>query len=172
VLFEDRRCSLQRQGPLHLVLFVGMRDDVIQKVPMDHVLIATERLCWPDWSMTERVGFDYSTPWCYANGGMFAGTPACILAWLNATEQHSYYVPNGCDQLMLNRLALERSTMFRMDTRTELFYCLPAETNDLQFDHGLPVNTLCGTHPNFIHISGTSTWDPIRERLERSFTCQ
>jgi hypothetical protein len=138
------------------VLFYGTGGDVMEKIPDDHVLLAAERNCYPDPSLAPT--FPGTTAWRYVNGGMMAGTPERILEWLNEIERHPLYDPNGLNQRFFNLVRYSGSSLVPIDERTELFYCLYLEQNELAFENGLPVNTVLGTHPNFIHANGKWGW--------------
>ncbi len=133
------------------VLFYGTKADVICKIPDDYVLLGAERNCYPD-----ALPIAGDTPWRFTNGGLMAGSPKNILAWLDGLERHPLYRPDDINQRLYNLLLLQGSELVSIDSRTELFYCLILDNAELQFERGLPVNTLCGTHPNFIHANGKS----------------
>jgi len=131
------------------VLFYGTKAEAIRKIPEDRVMLAAERNCYP-----EKLEIGGDTAWRYVNCGLSAGTPANFLTWLDEQEKHPFYHPIGLNQGFFNRLLQEGSPLARIDSRTELFYCLFGETNELHFENGLPVNTVLGTHPNFVHANG------------------
>ena len=133
-------------------MFYGTKEEVIAKIPEDHVLCAAERNCYPDPSLVPNI--PGNTPWRFANGGLTAGTPRSILDWVDKIEAHRYYNPTGLNQGFLNALLAESSPLVQIDSRTELFYCLFGETCELEFRDGLPRNTVCNTSPNFIHANG------------------
>jgi hypothetical protein len=124
---------------------------------MDRALIGAGRECWPDCSLQEQIHGD--TPWMFANGGLTAGTPESILRLADAMESHPRYesLKLLCNQEMLNIMVAEQSDAFYLDSRTELFFCLFDGYPELNFKRGLPVNTRCGTRPQFIHANGK--WD-------------
>jgi|SRR6267154_40902 len=138
------------------VLFYGTKEDVIRKIPDGHVLLAAERNCYPDQSLAST--FPGTTAWRYVNGGMMCGRPERILEWLDEIERHPLYDPNGLNQRFFNLLRHNGSSLIPIDERTELFYCLFLEQSELAFENGLPVNTVLGTHPNFIHANGKWGW--------------
>lgn len=136
------------------VLFYGTREQVIDKVPERGVLLGAERNCYPDPTLKDKM--PGSTPWRFMNGGLLAGTPENILEWLEGIEGHPYYIPEMCNQAFFNlvRLNNQYSPVCPLDESTNLFYCLHSDIGELQFKNGLPVNTVTGTHPNFIHANG------------------
>jgi hypothetical protein len=131
------------------VQFFGTKEEVLRKVPREGILCAAERNCYP-----EPQAVIGTTPWRFFNGGLAAGTPKAFLAWLDAIERHPTYDQKMLDQMWFNRRRAEESELVYLDTQTDLFYCLFLEQDDLQFQNGLPINTLCRTHPNFIHENG------------------
>lgn len=134
------------------VLFYGTKQEVIDKIPVDYVLCAAERNCYPDPSLVSRI--TGNTPWRFVNGGLTAGTPRSILDWVEKIEKHPFYYPVGLNQGFLNAVLAERNPLVHIDSTTELFYCLFGETNELEFVNGLPHNKICNTSPNFIHANG------------------
>ena len=151
------------------VLFYGSSSDVISKIDKHGLLLAAERNCWPDAYLAEY--FPGTTPWRFFNGGLTAGTREEILMWMDAIEKHASYEPRMIDQQWLNLLRIKRlpnistsserpnypnySILVPLDTRTELIYCMVQEKGELALDSNcMPINTLTGTHPNFIHFNG------------------
>jgi hypothetical protein len=146
------------------VLFYGTIDEVVSKIPTDNVLLAAERNCYPDPTIASRCTGD--TPWRYVNGGLTAGTPARILEWMDALESCPYYHPQALDQQVLNMLRADNSPLTPIDSHTELFYCAFIDEGELGAENGMPLNKLCGTHPNFIHFNGgadNAGWFAARE---------
>ena len=148
------------------MLFYGTKAEVMAKIPDDGVILGAERNCYPDADLAPK--FKGDTPWRFVNGGPMAGSPQAILDWLDAFEHHPLYRPQEIDQRILNWMRAEDSPLTPLDDCTELFYCLAAEQGDLDFERGLPVNKLCGTHPNFLHFNGRSPVEPVMELYERS----
>lgn len=134
------------------VAFHGTKQDVLSKIPENHVLQAAERNCWPDPKLED--GMQGDTPWKFVNGGMLAGKPHIILRWLDNIEKHKFYNHKLCNQGFFNFLRYNRDPLIHIDETTELFYCLFKENRELQFEDGLPINTVCKTRPNFIHANG------------------
>lgn len=148
------------------VTFYGTKEDVIAKVPTDHVLWAAEKNCYPEPQIAHLISGN--TPWRYANGGCLCGSPQSVIDWCNAAEAHRHYNPTGLDQSFYNHLLMDSDPLVRIDSRTELFFCLFLGYQELEFEKGVPVNTLCGTNPNFIHANGK--WTPAEAfmKYERS----
>jgi hypothetical protein len=147
------------------VLFYGTAEEVIRKIPNDRVLLAAERNCYPDPSIASQCIGD--TPWRYANGGLTAGTPENINAWIDSIEKHPLYHPEALNQQVFNMLRAENSPLVPIDSRTELFYCAFIDEGELGAENGMPINKLCGTHPNFLHFNGgadNSGWFAAREK--------
>jgi hypothetical protein len=97
-----------------------------------------------------------------------AGTPAAILRWLDAVEAHAAYAPGFTNQALFNILRFIGTPLAPIDDRTELFYVLYGEVNELQFQQGIPVNSVYGTRPNFLHAAGGYDIRPIMDRRRRS----
>jgi hypothetical protein len=146
------------------VLFYGSKEDVIKKIPDDHILLAAERHCWPDGHLA--LSFKGVTPWRYVNGGMSTGTSINFSKWLDALERHPRYNANEINQKIFNCLLLDGDPLIHIDEQTELFYCAFGEHGELDFESGLPVNTVLGTHPNFVHFNGETDPRPILERFK------
>ena len=143
------------------VLFFGTKVDLLSKIPDTGVITAAERIYWPDDG--RAADFPCTTAWRYVNGGMMAGTPQSFSTWLDGLESHPVYAEMTKDynQRFLNRLRVEDSPLMTLDEKTEIFYCLPGEKDELSFEKGRPVNKVCGTHPNFLHINNPPTWNQI-----------
>jgi len=142
------------------VLFYGTKAEVLAKIPNDKVLMGAERINWPPMN-PPVTDFPGNTLWRYSNGGLSAGTPQALLNWYDAIERHPQY-PQWCkdfNQRLFNIMLYEQDSSTRLDERTELFYCLPNETDELQFVEGRPLNTICGTKPNFIHANNPVSWN-------------
>lgn len=152
------------------VLFYGTREDVISKIPMDHVLMAAEKNCYPDSSIAQSIIDRYPDrgPHCFANGGLLAGTPKAIYEWSDNLEKHPLYLPCLINQGFYNTLLAEGSDLCRLDYTTSLLYCLYPVYAELEFEKGLPVNTLYGTHPHFLHANGRCPVDEMLQKYERS----
>jgi hypothetical protein len=85
-------------------------------------------------------------------------------------ERHPAYNPGMLDQQFLNILVAEdqrdvsRAPLCLLDDRSTLFFNLYGGCEELEFEKGKPVNTLCGTRPLFIHASGQ--W-PVAETMAK-----
>jgi len=148
------------------VTFYGTKEDVIKKIPKNLVLQAAERGSYPDKTLEGHMPGE--TAWKFVNGGLLAGTPATILRWFQALQKHPIYHPKLCNQTFFNLLRFTGSPLISIDERTELIYCLADEHNELQFDQGMPVNTVCHTKPNFLHACGKYPMKGIMARRDQS----
>lgn len=150
------------------IQFFGHKSEVLEQIPTTNcgVLMAAERNCYPEPYPAEII--PQRTVWAYVNGGLLAGTPESFIKWYDLIEQHSTYDPNMLDQAWFNRRLAEDDPIVRIDFTTQLFYCLFGEHGDildLQWDaEGHPVNTRCGTHPQFLHFNGSWPTQHIMER--------
>lgn len=143
------------------VMFFGTADQVISKVPDTGVLLGAERNCYPDPSLASAIPGE--TPWRFCNGGLLAGTPSEFHKWTRSLESQDYYDAMGLNQGVYNRSLARGDGIVKIDSRTDLFYCLFLETGEFVFDNGYPLNTLCGTRPNFVHGNGKWPMDWILE---------
>jgi hypothetical protein len=149
------------------VLFYGTKEEVLGKIPFDHVLLAAERNCYPDQFLSSSI--PGKTPWRFANGGLSCGTPESFLKWVEEIEKHPLYAPYGLNQRFYNLLlAMAPSPLVQLDETTELFYCMFLEAGELDFKNGFPVNQLCGTRPNFLHFNGKCFHPGVLARREAS----
>jgi hypothetical protein len=148
------------------VTFYGTRQDLIRKVPTEYVLWAGEKNCYPDPNIAPLI--PHVGPWRFANGGLLASSPQKFLEWADRVEQHPYYKPTMIDQQFHNMMLSIGSDLCIIDHRTELFFCLFCGYDELQFENGIPVNSVYGTHPNFLHANGK--WDATEmfSRYQRS----
>ena len=140
------------------VTFYGTKEEVIEKIPADHILHAAEKNCYPDPSVAPRIGVP--GPWRFANGGLVAGTPQTFAEWCFAAEVHPRYNPRVLDQQFLNECVAEQSLLCDIDHRTELFFCLFGGYEELSWENGIPINTLYDTRPKFLHCQ----WQVGRDR--------
>ena len=143
------------------VLFFGTKSEVLEKIPTDTILSGAERICWPDDPREKE--YPGTTPWKYANGGLSAGTPQNFLKWLDDIEHHPLYSVRAEDynQRMFNDFKFEKSPIMRFDETTDLFYCMPGEKAELGFVNDRPVNRICKTFPNFLHVNNPPNWNQI-----------
>ena len=143
------------------VLFFGTKAEVLAKVPADHIVYAAERICWPEDSRAGK--YAGTTPWRYANGGLSAGTSQNFLKWLDDIEHHPLYPSRAEDynQRLFNDLKFEQSPLMHLDETTELFYCMPGEKQELGFEDSRPVNRVCNTRPNFLHVNNPPNWNHL-----------
>ena len=139
------------------VLFYGSKEEVLEKIPDDYVLSAAEKNCYPDPNIAAFI--PGNTPWRFFNGGLWCGTPENIFKWIDAIEHHPSYNPNILDQQFFNWVLSQKYTnsFLHIDSYTNLFFCLYCGYPELEFQNGVPYNTFCRTHPNFIHANGK--WD-------------
>jgi hypothetical protein len=146
------------------VTFFGSKPEILSKIPDHGVLQAAEKNCWP-----EMMPISGSTPWKFANGGLRCGTPKSFLSWCDEVQAHPDYDPFMVDQTFFNRRLVESSPLCVLDSRTDVFFCLYKGYEELRFESGKPVNTLCGTRPSFIHANGTwetgSMWAKYLESI-------
>lgn len=136
------------------ITFYGRKEDVMRKIP-DGILFAAEKNCYPDPTIAHRIAGE--TPWRFINGGLTAGTVRGIRRWIAEIHADSNYNGAALDQAVLNLLRTEDSPLANCDQRTELFFCLFGGYPELEFERGIPLNTLCGTTPQFLH--GNGSWD-------------
>lgn len=148
------------------VSFFGTKEDVLTRVPSDHVLWAAEKNCFPDPHLVDPIVRRYPErmPWIFANGGMLAGTPQVIHDWTLAIEQEKLYADFFVNQGFFNILLAAGSELMSIDWKTELFFCLHSGYSELEFERGKPVNTKWGTRPLFLH--GNGAW-PVAEMWEK-----
>lgn len=147
------------------VTFYGTKEEVISKIPRDRLTHAGEKNCYPNESWSLPI--PDRGPWRYANGGLVAGTPEHFKHWCAYTERHRFYDPECLDQHFLN-LEIAEGVGCLPDFRTELFFCLFGGYEELDFEKGLPINTLYGTHPNFLHANGGCDPSIMFAKYERS----
>lgn len=150
------------------VTFYGSKADVLAKMPDIEVLWAAERNCFPDPSLAPKM--KGTTPWRFVNGGMMCGTPELIHDFFVQIQKAPGYNPDLLNQGYFNTLRFNDSDLIHIDTHTHLFYTLYLEGEELQFEKGLPVNTLLGTKPNFIHANGNWPTEHIIQRRKNSLT--
>lgn len=139
----------------HDMQYFGEREELIAKIPDEGVILGAERNCYPEPGIAHMI--HTPRPFAFVNGGWLAGSPEVFMVWLDSIEKHSYYDPSTLDQAWLNRRLAERDDLVQIDYKTEIVYCTFGEEGsiaDLQWEDNIPVNTLYGTHPNFIHCNG------------------
>lgn len=148
------------------VTFYGTKEDVLSKIPTTHVLWGAEKNCYPDQSIASRV--PDRGPHRFGNGGLLAGTPAMMIDWAERLREYLEYHPNVLDQQYLNILLAEQNDLCHIDSRTSLFFCLFGGYSELEFEKGLPVNRMYGTHPQFLHSNGHWAADEMFHKYEES----
>ena len=149
------------------VVFFGNKSDVIRNIPMDKCLIGAAKECYP-WNLAVREPASGDTNRLYTNGGMLAGTPEHILRLADAMATHPRYRHKLENQGMMNIMLAENTELFYHDNKTELFFTLYDGYPELDFENGIPVNTLYGTHPAFLHANGHWDTTEMFEKWERS----
>jgi hypothetical protein len=149
------------------VQFWGTIEDVLSKIPTDHVLCAAEKNFYPPEPETQQR-VNKRTLWPYFNGGLSCGTPDSYLRWLDMVESHPEYNPLMIDQLFFNRRLAEKSELAIIDDETRLFYCALWDVGELEFERGIPINRVTGNRPNFIHFNGKQDPSEILARRARS----
>jgi len=150
------------------VLFYGTREDVIARIPTDHLLHAAEKNCYPDQCL--GLPIPDRGPHRYANGGLVAGTPEQFMKWCDEIPRQRGYHPEHLDQYFLNVLVSQNSPLCIIDHRTELFFCLHSGYNELEFEKGFPINRMYNTRPCFIHANGGYDPSKMFEDQKRSLT--
>jgi hypothetical protein len=152
------------------VTFFGTREDVISNIPMDYVLQAAEKNCYPDYAEAQRIGELYPDrgEHRFVNGGMTAGTPKAIYEWADAIEKHPDFLPHALNQWFFNRRLADGSDLCHIDHTTKLFYCLFGGYSELDFIKGKPINTTYGTRPSFIHANGCAGTEGMWAAYNRS----
>lgn len=149
------------------VVFFGRKEDVLRKIPIDRCLIGAAKECYP-WGVAAREPTDKDTNRLYANGGLIAGSPTSLLSLADAMEQHPKYRARFENQGMMNVMLAEGTDAFHYDNHTELFFTLYDGYPELDFEHGVPVNKLCGTNPHFLHSNGHWQTEEMWEKYKRS----
>ena len=153
------------------VLFFGRKEEIIKKILPFQVLMAAERNCYPDQTLKDKISG--LTPWKYANCGLLAGKKESFKRWIDIIRAHPLYRHSICNQTFFNLCSyLGKHVNSVLDTRTELFYCLYKDEGELDFENGIPVNTLTGTHPQFLHFNGKCPQAPTRAKLRKSMGIQ
>jgi hypothetical protein len=147
------------------VTFYGEKLTMLAKIP-DGVMFAGEKNCYPDPTVADRI--KGVSPWKFVNGGLTCGSVDGVRRWTEEIVKHPSYIPNALDQFVLNNLRVEESPLAVVDERTELFLCLFCGYPELEFEKGIPLNTLCGTHPQFLHGNGSWQREEMFAKYERS----
>jgi hypothetical protein len=152
------------------VVFFGTKEEVIAKIPLDHVLWGAEKNCFSDVHLSGPILNRYPDqgPWFFVNGGLLTGTPQAIIDLTLAVEKEKLYAPFFINQTFLNILRASGSELVEVDYRCELFQCLHLGYPELEFEKGKMVNTKWGTRPSFAHANGG--WSPAEmwEKYQRS----
>ena len=147
-------------------LFFGDRDELISKIPDDHVLWGAEKNCYPDASIAELI--PDRGPHRFGNGGFLCGTPDAMIGWAEKLRSCDFYDGNVLDQQYLNIFLARDDEFVRIDWKTEIVFCLFGGYDELEFENGKPVNRMYNTRPSFIHANGGWDWKPMWERYTAS----
>ena len=135
-------------------LFFGTKEELIRNIPKNRVLIAAEKVCYPDCSIANAIP-DEGTPWMFANFGGVAGTMENFIKFVNEYKSNMHLAHIGMDQEVLNvMLAKGIGSTFELDYNTQMFYCMNEDEGELMnYDHR-PLNQKTDQLPNFIHFNG------------------
>jgi hypothetical protein len=149
------------------VVFFGDKDSLLAKIPTDRVLWGAEKNCYPDPAIAERI--EQRPGARFANGGLLCGSPRAMIEWTHSAESHPWYHPDSLDQQWLNAMVAEKSPLAQCDFCSRIFFCLFGGYPELEFERGVPVNTMFQTHPQFVHANGhwdtTEMWRKWKESL-------
>ncbi|MDE2105683.1 MAG: hypothetical protein KGL39_51120, partial [Patescibacteria group bacterium] len=131
------------------VLFFGDRDELCWKLSLfaPHVLFASEKNCYPEGFLADKIKGE--GPHKFVNGGMLTASPDELWRWCREVERHSEYEPRMIGQQWMNRRLAEQSPLARIDSQTQLFFCLFGGYDELEFENGRMVNRMYGTRPLF-----------------------
>jgi len=132
--------------------FFGDRYALIEKIPLDHVLHAAEKNCYPDPAIAARI--PDRGPWRFFNGGGLAGSPEAIMEMCQSLSSHPLASSPILDQHVMNTLLAENDERIHIDWKTNLFFCLFGGYDELEFVCGKPHNKLHDTFPIFVHANG------------------
>lgn len=146
------------------VLLMAPKEELINKVPIDGMVVSGERNCYPEPHLHSK--FYSSSAWRFVNNGCLAGNPEYILEWIEkASETDDLEI---LDQAWFNRRRAESWTPLWIDETTELFYVVSATQEDgaLQMKRYRPCNTRYDTTPCFFHFSGRCPDDRFRAMLK------
>lgn len=152
----------------HDVQYFGDKEGLISKIPDAGILLGAERNCYPEPGIAHAI--QTPRPFAFVNGGWLAGTASSFLTWLDAIERHSAFDGVMLDQAFFNRLLAANDPLINIDYTTEAVYCTFGEEGDvadLQWEDGLPINTLYRTHPHFIHCNGSWSSEHIFARRKK-----
>jgi len=148
--------------------FWSSKDEVISKIPDDHVLWGAEKNCYPDAEIAAKI--PDRGPWRFGNGGFLCGTPEAMIAWARKLRTRPDYHQNVLDQQYLNIYLAEQDDFVQIDWKTELVFCLYGGYPELEFVKGKPVNMTYGTYPAWCHANGswnaTEMWDKYERSLQ------
>jgi hypothetical protein len=137
-------------------LFFGDKNDVINKIPKNKVLISAEKCCYPDVSIMNDIPSG-GTPWRYANFGGIAGTRDNLFLFLEECKNTIDKLKIGMDQEIPNLLLSQGiNSSFILDYNTQLFYCMLEDEGELINYGRVPLNSATNQTPNFIHFNGKS----------------
>jgi len=152
----------------HDMQYFGDKEELIAKIPERGVVLGAERNCYPEPNIAHSIWAP--RPFSFVNGGWLAGSPESFIAWLDAIEKSPSYDGDIIDQAWFNRRLAANDPLIDIDYRTDLVYCTFGEgetVTDLQWENGLPINTLYKTHPHFIHCNGKWPSDHIWARRNK-----
>ena len=143
------------------VLFLGRKQELIDKAHRGAVLIAAERNCYPESILASHI--IGNTPWRYANAGLIAAPPDALKAWCDAILTWNID-PDILDQAWFNRRLAKQSSMVALDTDTTLFYVVSSNQEDgsLRSKDGRLWNSRTNQFPVFFHFSGHCSTDYVR----------
>ena len=169
--YKDHYSHLVIADAFDVTFYGSSAEDVIQRIPADHVLCAAEKNCYPDPSLADKIISHHPDriPHSFFNGGLTASTPVNLMLWLDEIESHYKYLPHAVDQWLCNEwLAEGGSSLFEIDWQTKLFFCLFCGYPELDFVNGEPVNRTFDTWPLFCHANGGWNSSEMFSKYEES----
>jgi len=136
--------------------------ELMDKIPEDMV-VSAERNLYPEPHLYPQ--FTSPSNWRFVNNGMLSGSPRKIIEWLKEAENTQDL--DILDQAWFNRRRVDKTVNLWIDETTELFYVVSSTQEDgaLKMKDGRLWNSVCNTHPCFIHFSGKCPDSKLRQML-------
>jgi len=156
------------------MLFLGTKQELVDKLAGRPITHFTEKLCWPD---PEKCGLypGISSPWRYVNGTGPAGLGKDIAAAIEEGNAHfpikEYEVPARLDAKQDNDQRfwtdVYLSGVGELDSNCHVHQSLVmGQTGDFRIKDGRLYNKVTGSAPCFVHANGASAMIGFRHLMD------
>lgn len=146
-------------GDAYDVLMLGTPEQFIKQNPLYNVtklLYMGEKGCYPVWDYMDKYPKVYS-PWCYVNGGCFAGYTRIFL---NILDQNPIPANLNDQQWATENFLFRNQNRIQIDYNCEVFQSIAFEDKeDFALRQGRLINLVTVSAPIILHGNGQTPMD-------------